>query len=280
MIASQVSPLRYPGGKGKLCPLLQQIVYANGLQGGIYAEPYAGGASSALQLLFLGHVSTALINDADYRIYSFWNAVLNQTTRLKNAIHRTPITVDEWRNQKAIYKSSNKHSQFKTGFASFYLNRCNRSGIIATGGPIGGIAQNGNWKIDARFNKDSLIARIEEIADHKESIKISNLDALDFLAASSKEYANEDFFAYLDPPYFVKGSQLYLNHYKPEDHAKVSDYLRDKADFPWVLTYDDAPEIRALYRDMTCRSFSLHYSAHSSKKGKEVLIAPPTVALP
>jgi DNA adenine methylase len=193
---------------------------------------------------------------------------------------QTISRIDEWQTQRSIYKNPHKHSQFKVGFASFYLNRCNRSGILVNGGPIGGISQAGTWKIDARFNRENLVNRIEEIAEYGSQIEISNLDALLFLAQAAAKYEGTPFFAYLDPPYFVKGSKLYLNHYAPKDHAEVADYLTNMSDFPWVLTYDDVPEIRALYTAHSCYPFALGYSAHSSRSGKEVLIVPSHVVVP
>ena len=70
----------------------------------------------------------------------------------------------EWEKQKRIYE--NTRSEFLLGFATFFLNRTNYSGVI-TGGPIGGFEQKGQWKIDARFNKKSLIDRIERISYFK-----------------------------------------------------------------------------------------------------------------
>lgn len=280
MKITQPSPLRYPGGKGKLFPLLKEIIYQNSLQGGVYAEPYAGGASSALQLLMMGHISKVLINDADYCIFSFWKAALDQTEAFTRKIRDTPLTIDEWRKQREIYRNPTRHSQLKVGFASFFLNRCNRSGILVNGGPIGGIAQKGEWKIDARFNRTALIKRVQEIAEYGGRVEVSNDDALVFLRRTVGNGNGGNFFAYLDPPYYVKGSRLYLNHYGAEEHAEVAKFLESYASFHWVMTYDDVPEIRKLYRKHICRPFRLSYSAHSPKSGNEVLIAPSHVKLP
>lgn len=37
------SPLRYPGGKGKLASFMKTIIENTGHKGGIYIEPFAGG---------------------------------------------------------------------------------------------------------------------------------------------------------------------------------------------------------------------------------------------
>ena len=51
------SPLRYPGGKSILSPLLGNFIEINNLLDGIYIEPYAGGAGAALKLLFSEYVT-------------------------------------------------------------------------------------------------------------------------------------------------------------------------------------------------------------------------------
>lgn len=79
---------------------------------------------------------------------------------------------------------------------------------------------------------------------------------------------------YLDPPYYTKGSQLYLNHYTSADHTALAEYLSN-APFTWVMSYDNDPAIRKLYSSYRQVSFSLDYSAREWKIGKELLIVPP-----
>jgi DNA adenine methylase len=76
------TPLRYPGGKGKLAAYLKSIIEANRLHDGEYVEPYAGGAAIAFELLFQEYVSRIHINDLSRPIFSFWQAVLNDTNEL------------------------------------------------------------------------------------------------------------------------------------------------------------------------------------------------------
>ena len=154
------SPLRYPGGKSCLYSLVCDFLRRNKLQRGHYAEPYAGGASLALSLLFNGQVSDIHLNDVDRGIWSFWDSVLNHTEDLCALIESTAITVEEWHRQRETYRSRNISEGLVLGFATFFLNRTNRSGIIGTGGIIGGLGQKGEYKIDCRFNREELIRRI------------------------------------------------------------------------------------------------------------------------
>jgi len=174
------SPLRYPGGKGKLAKFVRDLIVYNSLEDGSYSEPYAGGASIALDLLFNDYVSEIHINDIDRGIYSFWSSILKDTDSFLRMLWDTPLNIDEWRRQVSIHKNRELHSATDVGFATFYLNRTNRSGIIGAG-VIGGLNQTGNYKMDARYNKDGLARRIKAIACHKKYIKVYNQDALKFL---------------------------------------------------------------------------------------------------
>ncbi len=275
------SPLRYPGGKAVLSDFLANVVAANGLQDGTYVEPYAGGAGAALNLLFGEHVHRVMLNDIDPCIFAFWNAILKYKKAFVDLIRTTPVTIHEWKRQREIYRHQTRHSRIKVAFAGFFLNRCNRSGIIVNGGPIGGCNQSGKWKLDARYNKDELIRRIEKISLYKDRVSIFNMDAIDFLNQIVKKGKSlERTLVYLDPPYYVRGSQLYLNHYQPEDHAELARFIIKQTSFKWILSYNNVPEIHELYRECERIDFDLDYTAHTRKIGTELLIFSKNLFLP
>ena len=262
------SPLRYPGGKRKLASYIKLIFEANGLLDGTYVEPYAGGASIALSLLFEEFARDVWINDLDKSVYSFWHSTLNDTDRLCRLIQNTPVNMDEWYRQKEVQNDLNS-DLLQLGFSTFYLNRTNRSGIIS-GGVIGGKGQTGKWKIDARFNKEDLIARIQKISRYHSRIHLFNLDAIVFIQAITPDLP-ERTLLYLDPPYFVKGQQLlYKSYYHEEDHQAVAQVVKNLP-LRWVVSYDDAPEIRALYDGFRLIDYGLNYSAQDRYKGAEVM---------
>ncbi len=261
------SPLRYPGGKACLSDFISSLISKNEIENCRYFEPFAGGSGAALNLLFNEHVDSIVINDYDKAIYSFWYAVLNETQRFVDTIHKIDLSIKEWRNQKEIYHS-NSMNLFDKGFATFYLNRTNRSGIL-TGGPIGGYGQTGKWKIDARFNKNDLVQRISDIGLYKNRIKILNHDGISLLKDIKYD---KNLFIYLDPPYVNKASMLYLNHYSIKDHQALADYLNKKIKLNWLLSYDNVETIRQLYSQRKQIEFNLNYHADRSKQGKELLI--------
>ena len=277
-MAQTHSPLRYPGGKSCLFPLITEILRENDLRLSHYAEPYAGGASLALALLFGGQVSDIHLNDVDAGIWSFWHSILNDTDSLVDLIETADVNVPEWRKQREIHRGNDHSDPLKLGFATFFLNRTNRSGIIGTGGVIGGLAQEGNYKIDCRFNKDELIRRIKRIRKYKSRIHLTRLDALQFLKRDSKLFPKRTFLA-IDPPYFAKGSSLYTSFYSPHDHADVAQAIL-ALDRPWVLTYDAAAEISALYKERPQFLFDIKYSLQTKRVGSELLIASNGLQLP
>lgn len=274
------SPLRYPGGKQVLARVLSHLIQVNGLNGATYAEPYAGGGGAALWLLFGEYVDRILINDVDPGVYHFWNSILRHTDDFLELLEGTKATPTEWRKQKAIYRAPSHHAPLRVGFATFFLNRCNRSGVIDRAGMIGGNKQTGNYKIDARYNKEELAKRIRRIALFKERITLTKIDGLRFIDSIGSSVNAKRTFVYLDPPYYEKGSQLYLNCYDAADHKALALALSKERRFPWVLSYDNVPPVRALYKGMRQVAFHLDYSAHNGRIGKEVMIYPDTLRFP
>ncbi|MEO8664818.1 MAG: DNA adenine methylase [Ignavibacteria bacterium] len=265
------SPLRYPGGKGKVTDYFKQIFRENLLYDGVYIEPYTGGASVALSLLFNEYASRIIINDIDVSIFSFWYSVINNTEKLCKLIHDTPVTIKIWEEQKQIQKEKEIHNSLKVGFSTFFLNRTNRSGIL-NAGMIGGRQQNGDWKIDARYNKEDLINRIEKIAIYKDKIELYNLDAVELIKSLRNKLPQKSLY-YFDPPYYVKGKDLYLNHYMIKDHEYIANEINKLNKHKWIITYDDVKPIRNLYSKYRKKSFRLSYSAGSTnKQGKEIMI--------
>lgn len=267
------SPLRYPGGKAKLVRYFKDLIIRNDLKGGTYVEIYAGGASIALSLLIENYVSEVIINDNDKSIYALWHSILNHPRKLCNLIKKTPLTIDNWRIQKDIQKNKDKHDLLTLGFSTLFLNRTNRSGII-NAGVIGGLKQTGKWKINARFNKETLISKIKLIAKNKNQIRLYNLDAVK-LIKKIKDELPEKSLIYLDPPYYYKGKELYMNYYDYEDHKKISEIIKEVTKVKWVITYDDVGPINDLYKGFDNYSYLLNYSAANSGKGREIIIFSP-----
>lgn len=264
------SPLRYPGGKGKLEPFMEFMIKKLGHLGGTYIEPFAGGAGIALELLDKGIVNEIVINDYDKGIYSFWKAILTETDRFIQDIRYTPLTMAEWNRQRNITINMNNRYSYELGFATFYMNRTNRSGIIK-GGVIGGVEQSGKWKMDARFNREELIKRIERIVSKKTQIHLYNKDIESFIAHYIPRYQNNSL-TYFDPPYYNKGEELYLNFFRDNDHKRIEKIIQTKLQSDWIITYDDSPHIAKIYSGYEIKRFDLNYSAGKKRKASEIIV--------
>ncbi len=273
-MSSFYSPLRYPGGKNCIFPFMASLLQENGLNGCAYAEPFAGGAGLALHLLLEGIVSEIYLNDLDHSIYSFWNAVINDTDRLCSWIENVSVDMESWKRAKEVYKNMKAADSFDLAVATFFLNRTNISGII-TGGPIGGPSQTGKYRIEARFNKRDLIQRIKRISAYKESIHLSELDGMDFLKMLHQK--QHQIFIYIDPPYVKKGADLYMNFFDTEQHSTLRDQIL-RLGKHWIVSYDNADLIRSLYHEQRKYIYSLSQCT-SNRVGDELLIFGPNLTL-
>ena len=272
------TPLRYPGGKQKIAPFIIEILKENDLVGGQYVEPYAGGAGVAIELLLSDVVSHIHLNDSSPAVFSFWHSIINETEEFCRRISRASLNIDEWKKQREILNNSKKADRFDLGFAMFYLNRCNYSGILSAG-VIGGLNQNGKWKMDARFSRNELIRRIEAIAEKKRYIHLRNWDAERFIVEYLPKLPLQTL-VYCDPPYFNKADKLYQNHYEPKDHAHISKVIQNNIKQPWVVSYDCNPSILTYYQQYKHFVYSLQYNAALVYKGHEVFIFSDDLKIP
>ena len=277
------SPLRYPGGKTSLYDFLKQSIKANNIVDGVYVEAFAGGAGAALKLLMLEDVYEIHLNDKDEMVYKFWYSILNNTDEFIQMIHGCELTMEEWNYRRQILQDSSLRktlTDLEIGFTAFYLNRCNRSGIIKAG-VIGGNNQTGDWKMDARFNKADLISRIEKIAFYKDRIKIYNQDAVDFLKRIEKNISDkQNILVYLDPPYVEQGEGLYNVFYRKADPAKLSKFLQKESSCKWLVSYDDHQLIHSIYKEVRKNIFEFNYFVNRTKVGRELVICSKNCTMP
>ena len=265
------SPLRYPGGKAKMYGYIKELIAINDLRNSVYVEPFAGGAGLALNLLFKGDVNRLIVNDYDRSIYAFWHSVLYSTEELVELIKKTPVTINQWNKMKNIQDNKKNIELLELGFSTFFLNRTNRSGIIKAG-VIGGLNQEGFYKIDCRFNKENLIERIQMISEYKDKISLYNLDAVDFI----KDYLvdlPEKSFTFFDPPYYRKAKGLYTNFYVHNDHVILKDTIREFMSTPYIVTYDNSDEIIDIYSDMVVNKYDISYTASVKRTEQEIMIS-------
>lgn len=270
----RVSPLRYPGGKGALYSRLRKLIRDSGLAGCTYVEPYAGGAGAGLSLLVTGQVERVVINDLDPAIHAFWDLLVNDPDALMSQIRTVKLNVKEWKRQREVYVTADTSDRASLGFATFYLNRTNHSGVL-NGGPVGGLDQSGKYKIDARFNRDALVERVRILALYSGQITVTSVDGVEIIERYGKA---KETFTYADPPYFEKAGSLYLNAFALVDHERLAKTLNHLSRGSWLLTYDNVPQVHDLYAKRRRRTFGLNYSAHRVTKATEIAVLSDAVA--
>ncbi len=273
-----LSPLRYPGGKSRLSSFVRALLNTNQLSGGSYVEAFAGGAGVAWALLFDGSVSKVYLNDYDPAIYAFWRSVRDYTDELCKMIVDTPVRISYWKKQKNIILNPSDYSLLQLGFATFFLNRTNRSGVIR-GGVIGGKNQSGEWKLGCRYNKEELINRIRNIAMFRDHIHLYHKEAKLFIQDIIPEVEQKTL-VFLDPPYYSRGQDLYMDIYSKSDHRELAEKIQENIKKPWIVSYDDTPAIRRYYSGFTRKTYQLSYSVADRYVGSELLLFSSNIKVP
>lgn len=267
------SPLRYPGAKSKLLPYIENLIRTEQLNGCTFYEAYAGSAAVSFGLLERNTIEKAKINELDPLIYNFWFSVMNHTQELIQLIKDTDISLENW-HEFSRYRDKNNlvdKTAVQIGFAGLFLNRTNFSGILKAN-PLGGLKQSSQYKIDCRFNKERLIESIEQLSAYSDKVELFNMDAIDFLKQETHYKRNRSLFVYIDPPYYKKGQSLYRFFYDHKMHKQLAKYIKSKT-YPWLISYDNAPEIQKLYKRKAQQHIYLDYSVNTKRKETELLIS-------
>ena len=265
------SPLRYPGGKGRLYDVVKQIMQDGNFMNRTYVEPFAGGFGIGIRLLTNHDVDSIIINDADRHIYAFWHCVFFDTQNFVELIRSTDINLENWDVQKNIYNYDNEATVLELGFSAFFLNRTNYSGVLS-GGPIGGRKQDGKYALGCRYNREDLAHRIEMLGQYRNQVEVYNYDAIEFIDRIVLPRVGQ-LFVNFDPPYVKKGPVLYRNYYSKEDHVNLAQHIQQHmANAQWIMTYDDCQIIRQLYERYQPEQINLMHFAGRAKMGKELLI--------
>lgn len=272
------NPLRYPGAKRSLVDYIDALLEANSLYGCVFFEPYAGSAAVGLELLQREKISSLVLCEKDILLYAFWECVFRHADALCEKICKTDISIATWhelqpyRQMTSVYEAE----LLDLAFAGLFFNRTNFSGILKAN-PIGGINQTSQYGIDCRFNKTKLIEIIQKLSIYHDCVEVHNNDALMFMHLQERRFLQKNCFAYFDPPYYEKGSQLYRHYYTNQDHVRLAQYVRHVHHLDWIISYDDAPFICNLYGDTGAKyqPMFLDYTCASKirTKGQELLIS-------
>lgn len=267
-----LSPLRYPGGKRRLVPYVAAALEVNELEPELFVEPFAGGASVALELLATGQVKSIGLAERDPYVAAFWNTVFFDSDWLCRQVETLDVSLTSWeRIKKGRYTTTRSRA-----LACLFLNRTSFNGTLhRRAGPIGGKAQTSDYKIDCRFPRERLVRRIKTCARFAGQVAfVKETDALTAVAEARREFKGKEVFFYFDPPFWAKSDQLYRYSFTEADHKRLATALRYLKD-PYLLSYDAAPEVEKLYKshaDAAIEEVELLYTATQRTAEVELVI--------
>jgi DNA adenine methylase len=251
------SLLRYPGSKARFASFIAKAITLNAPRPRLLVEPFCGGASVSLALLESGVVDAVAINDVDPLISQLWSVVFSKAGAgwLADQVLQVPLSVEEWKRQKALRPTNRREAALKC----LYLNRTSFNGIIHQSGPLGGWTQQ-KTDIGVRFNRERISKRIVALSELRGQVTVGQEGWRSFCQRFSNHSAA---IFYLDPPYYHRAEQLYGHVFDADRHEELRDFLKD-FEPPWLLSYDDAPEVRELYEDVTSKARVIDntYSTH------------------
>ncbi len=275
---SRFSLFRYPGGKTKLQEPIVQLLreQTNWTQ---YREPFFGGGAIGLNFMATDStVTSAWLNDLDVGLASLWTATMNYPQELKSLVGSFEPSVPAFNEFKAELKTmdtmpTDRDEMVRIGFQKLVLHQTSYSGLgTKSGGPLGGNLQRSNYKIDDRWSPDALQVKIDAIHEQlsKLEVRITHHDFAELITDTSQTAL-----IYLDPPYYVNGNALYQHGLDKDGHLRLAELLKS-TDHRWVLSYDDCPEVRALYYWANVMTVSVNYSIAGARREQELLICPPS----
>jgi DNA adenine methylase len=272
------SPLRYPGGKRRLVPYLAATLVANDLRPELFVEPFAGGASVALELLATDRVERIALADADPLIAALWKTVFTGPDRdfawLCRQVEQIDLDLAMWERMKYTRWRADR----TRALAGLYLNRTSFNGSLYRGtGPIGGREQAGNYAVGARFPRSKLVNRLRACRELSHRVHFVREDDAMRVVTSARAEAKvlgwEPFF-YLDPPFWAKAKWLYSRWFTDLEHEELAEQLRFLRE-PYLLSYDVAEPIAELYMrhdHVQVADIELFYAGVARGAGHEYVI--------
>jgi DNA adenine methylase len=271
-----LSPLRYPGGKRRLVPYVAAALEANALRPELFVEPFAGGASVALELAEADAVERIGIADLDPYVAAFWRTAFFDCDWLCHQVERIEVSLATWERMKGARYTAAR----SMALACLFLNRTSFNGTLhRRAGPIGGKAGESDYAIACRFPRERLVRRLracEELARDGRVAFVHCASALETIRyARTIASRNEgSLFFYFDPPFWAKSHRLYRYSFEDPDHEAFSESLHQVRE-PYLLSYDPAPEVGSLYasHEVQIETIELFYAATQRSAGRELMIS-------
>ena len=267
------SPLRYPGGKTRAVKHILPYIPENCKE---LCAPFLGGASVELAVAARG--TRVYGYDVFTPIVWFWQSLLSDPHRLaaladsyrvehtythkgEPVVARGLPVKDFLRFRREIAEDLENNKDFSHERAAkvYAINRSSFSGATFSGG----FSKRASY---ARFT-DSSITRVR--AFKQPNLLVGQADFKESISQHS------DAFLYLDPPYMLAEGRNKLYGVKGSthdgfDHEGLCSLLKDRRN--WVMSYNDHPHLREMYKEHTILNAQWAYGMNKSKKSSEILI--------
>jgi DNA adenine methylase len=230
------SPFRYPGGKTWLVPYVRQWLKSIRHRPFEFAEPFAGGGTVGLSVLFEGLAEKLTLVEIDKDVAAVWKTILSiQGDRFAAEIMSFQISPESVR----PWLSAKPRDQFGRAFQTILRNRVQRGGIMAPGASVMKQGENGHG-LASRWYPETLARRILSIFENRHRIRFLHHDGIQFILENA--HRSEIVF-FIDPPYTVAARRLYVH--SEIDHEQLFRVVsKIRGDF--LMTYDNAGPIRKM----------------------------------
>lgn len=274
-----LSPLRYPGGKGRMGPYLADLMASQYglLEVEIWAEPFAGGLGAGLHVLAADVAEEVWFCETNPALAALWRMIRTDLDDLARRIELTNPTIDLFYASREMVKNAattGGHDDQELAVAALILNRCSRSGIVAPNvGPIGGKDQAGKYTVKSRFDPAKVAARLRALSPYTQRLRQYDCSGIEFLRGLDGGVGiEEEMLAFVDPPYTDVGNDLYGRGMSVAEHRELA-WILNTSPMRWALTYDATPHIWTdWYPNRAVMEYGISHSAHKQHADTEYLI--------
>jgi DNA adenine methylase len=232
----QRSPLRYPGGKTWLIPIVRKWLASKAETQVELCEPFAGGAIVGLTAAFEELTDSVTLIEFDPDVAALWRTILyGSGAQLAERYSSFTPTVET---VQAVLDGANR-TLAERAFVTLMRNRISRGGILAPGAGILKQGEKGKGLM-SRWYPDTIRQRILDLVGVRHRVHFIQADGLSYMEANMDR---EDIAWFIDPPYTVAGKRLYT--YSEIDHEYLF-HLTARVAGDFLMTYDETEEIKQL----------------------------------
>lgn len=237
--------LGWIGGKSRLVETLLPRIPPHKT----YVEVFAGAA----WLLFRKPPSRGeVINDINHELVTLYRVVQHHLPELLRQFEWALVSREEF--NRLLQTDPRTLTDVQRAARFYYLMRGAFGSKLV--GQTFGVGKN----TKPRFNPETVAATLAQARERLKHVFIENLG----YEACIKRLDSPDTFFYIDPPYWGCEDYYGKGLFNKGDFTKLRDLLA-AAKGKWLVSINDAPEIRELFKDYEIEEVATKYSVNDSK---------------